>query len=175
MRALRWGPGEVPERIILTVKIMVLMAFNFFEQELKARMKGQTVRPYTPTRFRQLSRAELLQCWWKSRTPDGYKLYDAILTEPPFVVGFTCTHQWPGNAATFSIKKYTDNEIVHQNFILQQPTVGPVEHLRPDQARDLAIRDGFSDVTSMMLHFVSEYGAEIVFRDPWIVTRFKAI
>ncbi len=154
---------------------MVLLAFNFFEQDLKARTKGQTVRPYTPTRFRQLSNAELLQCWWKSRTPDGYKLYDAILSEPPFVIGFSCSHGWPGNTATFSIKKYTDTNIVYQNYLLKQPTAGPAVHMDTDLMRDLAIRDGFSDLSSMMFHFIYEYGAEKVFRDPWIVTRFTAL
>jgi hypothetical protein len=154
---------------------MVLLSFSVFENELKARTKGQTVRPYTPTRFRQLSDAELLQCWWKSRTPDGYKLYDAILTEPPFVIEFTCSHAGPGNAVSFLVKKCTDINIVHQNFLLMQSVVGPVESLRQDEMRDLATRDGFQDLTMMMFHFISEHGTEKVFRDPWIVTRFKAL
>lgn len=154
---------------------MVLLSFNYFEEELKARTKDQTMRPYTPARFRQLSNAELLQCWWKSRTTDGYKLYDAIPKEPSFIVKFICVLGPGGSTASFMVTKVIRMEGVGILPYVPCDTLGEIEYFTEERAQDLAIRDGFKDLTSMVFHFIQHYGVEKVFRDPWIVTRFRAL
>lgn len=154
---------------------MVLLSFNYFEKELKARTKDQTMRPYTPARFRQLSNAELLQCWWKSRTTDGYKLYDAIPKEPPFIVKFICVLGPGGSRASFMVTKVIHRQGVGILPYIPCDTPGEIEYFTEEQAHDLAIRDGFKDLTAMLFHLIHHYEAAKVFQDPWIVTRFAAL
>ncbi len=159
--------------------ILVLLSFNFFEQKLKARTKDQTVRLYTPARFRQLSDAEELQCWWKSRTPDGYKLYNAIHKELPIVVRFMLNRDNGGSRAQFSIVQLTTPECITDGGYWENNSkiwnyTGSLRRLTLGEADLLAARDGFPDLVSMILFFVHMHGPGEVFCAPWIVTRFEA-
>ena len=65
---------------------MVLLSCSVKERELQALRKTHTIRKFSPGRFRQLWNATTYQVWWKSRTKDRYKLYDAIPDGKPYLM-----------------------------------------------------------------------------------------
>lgn len=60
------------------VQVMVTLSFSVFEEKLKKRKKMQTLRPRNEKRVEQMKRLGI-QIYWKQRTKEGYKMYDAEL------------------------------------------------------------------------------------------------
>jgi hypothetical protein len=159
---------------------VVLLSFSHFEAKLKARTKDHTIRPFTPKRFKQLTDAKSYECWWRSRSPDGYKLYDAIPMGVPYGLSFerytpkvletqvlfVCTvypaltvTDWP---AGFTLKNRADKS-------------GSIARVLDEyQFCALARRDGFDTPVDMVLHFVGEYGVA-VFNMLFIGISFRAV
>jgi hypothetical protein len=60
---------------------MVILSFSVKEAELKSGVKVRTTRRYTPEKWALWKRTMdggdlMLDCWWKSRRPEGYKLFE---------------------------------------------------------------------------------------------------
>ena len=61
---------------------MVLLSFSVKEAELLAGTKVRTTRLYAPEKYRQWqstippNATKLLDYWWKSRTPNGYLMFE---------------------------------------------------------------------------------------------------
>jgi hypothetical protein len=60
---------------------MVILSFSVKEAEIQAGVKIRTTRVYTPEKHALWQRTlvggdKTLQGWWKSRRPEGYKLFD---------------------------------------------------------------------------------------------------
>jgi len=68
---------------------MVAISFSIFKDKLLSGEKDQTIRPFTRQRYLQFAKARevseegkpSLQIYWKQRTKESEKLFDAILTE----------------------------------------------------------------------------------------------
>jgi hypothetical protein len=146
---------------------MVLLSFSVKEHELQTRTKTNTVRPYTPKRLKELWNATTYQVWWKSRTKDGYKLYDAIQDSKPYLVIFEleecahslgfCCYRATVRGDTFDYPSFTDlTKISREDFTL------------------LAQREGFTCIGDMMLHFIHAYGSHF-FGRPFVSIPFTGV
>jgi hypothetical protein len=60
---------------------MVAISFSIFKDKLLSGEKTQTIRPYNEKRFNQIKRIGKLQIYWKQRSKECEKLFDAELTE----------------------------------------------------------------------------------------------
>lgn len=156
---------------------MVLLSFSHFRHELETRSKNHTIRPFNPKRFMQLTDAKQYECWWMSRRPDGYKLYNAIQTEPPYVISFernvheaqvdfTCTFYCHLKVGKKDFMYWTKNEAISRSELtLKMPL---------SEFTFMARRDGFYTPADMVLHFVSEYGLK-TFNMLFIGVGFRAV
>lgn len=156
---------------------MVLLSFTYFRNELITRTKDHTTRPFTHERFLQLLNAKQYECWWRSRSPDGYKLYNAVPIEPPYVLSFERTVM--GVRAYFSctVYPYLTVEKTAVGFIQSNSTPPGEKNTRTMTEaafRKMALRDGFSSPAEMVLHFVGEYGLR-TFNRMFIGIPFKAV
>lgn len=156
---------------------MVLLSFSHFRHELVTRSKDHTTRPFNPKRFIQLTNATQYECWWNSRSPDGYKLYNAIPIEPPYVISFersvheahvdfTCTLYKHLKAGKTDFMFWSKNDAVSRSELtLTMPL---------SEFTFMARRDGFYSPADMVLHFVSEYGLK-TFNMLFIGVGFRAV
>jgi|Deesub1362A_J573_1020465.scaffolds.fasta_scaffold00348_26 hypothetical protein len=125
---------------------MVAISFSMFKDKLLSGEKDQTIRPYSEKRYNQIKNAKRLQIYWKQRTKQCEKLFDAELVEIFKLASFK--------------KLYNDY-------------LEPFQHLRQN-LDELAQRDGFECFHEMLYWFRKKYGSK--YRDmEFMVIRFKKL
>jgi len=128
---------------------MVAISFSEFKDKLLSGEKTQTIRPYTKHRYNQIKNAKKLQMYWKQRTKESEKLFDAEL-EDIFLIKF------------FHV--VTDILILYPKGVT----------LTDREIETLVRRDGFASKKELIKWFYRKYGNRL-FRNYFMVIRFRRI
>jgi len=133
---------------------MVAISFSTFKDKLLSGEKTQTIRPFSEHRWKLLLKAKngelKLQIYWKQRTKECEKLFDAEITD------------------LFILDLFPDT------FVASDPSSDYRRPLTIEEEEELARRDGFSDYDEMFDWFFDRYKDDF-FDMRFIVIRFKKI
>ncbi|WP_202320412.1 ASCH domain-containing protein [Archaeoglobus neptunius] len=132
---------------------MVAISFSTFRDKLLSGEKDQTIRPYSENRYHLLKvRRKRIQVYWKQRTKECEKLFEAEPTEVFTVFLDPDSH---------CIYRYDDH--VGKTWI-------PVE-----EQEEIVRRDGFRDVEEFFEFFTRMYGEEYLWDNIFMVIRFRKL
>lgn len=128
---------------------MVAVSFSVFKDKLLSSEKDQTIRPFSEYRYRQLSKPNCkLQIYWKQRTKECEKLFEAVVTE------------------LFVIQLDPDERVIYHHE--EKP-------MTEEELEEVVRRDGFASVEEFFEFFVSRYGKEHLRENPFILLRFERL
>lgn len=135
---------------------LVAISFSVFKDKLVSREKKQTIRKIDIPRLEQMYRLGI-QLYWKQRTKESEKLYDAKLRDVMFIL--------------FSSDGYPVYEcIVDKKKILEDENPFPfsynIRYITQNEQEEIAINDGFSSLDHMAQWFKTKYGEDLT-REIW--------
>jgi|Deesub1362B_J571_1020462.scaffolds.fasta_scaffold03070_7 hypothetical protein len=134
---------------------MVAISFSIFKDKLLSGEKDQTIRPFSEYRWKQLLKAKeegrKLQIYWKQRTKECEKLFDAEITDL-FLLWF-----------------------VPDKLTAPEPDSDYRHFLTIEEEEELSRRDGFKNSDEMDEWFFSKYQLLELAPEPFIVIRFRRI
>jgi len=117
-----------------------MVAISFSDSKLLEKLlsgeKDQTIRPFSERRYRQITKIRKLQIYWKQRTKESRKLFDAELTEI-FLI--------------YLINPETKEEWPHK---IENQKLTP---LTQEEAEELVRRDGFKNIRELYAWFKQRY------------------
>jgi len=132
---------------------MVAVSFSVFKEKLLSGEKDQTIRPFSECRYCQIGKKRLpLQIYWKQRTKECEKLFDAV-PEEVFPV-------WLDPDA-FMIYLYDR----HAGKIL----------LSEEEQEEIIRRDGFKSREEFFKFFIKKYGRKYLRDNIFMVIRFRRV
>lgn len=117
-----------------------MVALSFSDQKLLGKLlsgeKDQTIRPFSERRYEQIVRIRKLQIYWKQRTRESKKLFDAELTEIflIYLIHPKTKEEWP-------------HKIENQELI----------PMTKEEVEELARRDGFKNIEELYAWFKQRY------------------
>ena len=133
---------------------MVAISLSIFKDKLLSGEKDQTIRPFSEYRWKQLLKAKegklRLQIYWKQRTKECEKLFDAEIMD------------------LFVMDLFPDT------FVASDPNSDDWRMLTIEEDDELAIRDGFCCHDELLDWLFDKYG-DAVFTMRFIVIRFKRV
>ena len=152
---------------------MVLLSFSHenFVTLIKEGIKDQTCRPLRninssifqkTNRAYQLANARKYELYFKSRTPQGFKIGDGFKKDFLFVLLL------PDKVVRIQVSEYLEGplgEIPTYSWCLE-----PGEELA---CEDFAIRDGFRSYGEMKEFFTGAYGSEAIGKTAFMVPRWE--
>ena len=140
---------------------MVAISFSVFKDKLLSGKKRQTIRKHNKERVEQM-KEHGIQIYWKQRSQDGYKLFDATLVEN-FEIKFS---RWKRGYT----ERKTDKMMYFRMGDDSEFVTAPKWF-----ADGVARKDGFEDFDDMFDSFCDQYGEEEVLNTTFDVIRFKEV
>jgi len=117
-----------------------MVAISFSDPKLREKLlsgeKDQTIRPFKEKRYHQIVRIRKLQIYWKQRTKESRKLFDAELTEIflIYLIHPKTGEEWP-------------HRIENQELV----------PMTKEEAKELVRRDGFKSIEELYAWFKQQY------------------
>ena len=140
---------------------MVAISFSVKKEKLLNGRKRQTIRKRNPKRLEQM-KEHGIQIYWKQRSQDGYKLFDATLVEN-FEIKFS---RWKRGCYERNTDKMMYVRIGDDSEFVTAPNWF---------ADAVARKDWFEDFDDMFDSFCDQYGEEEVLNTTFDVIRFKEV
>ena len=131
---------------------MVAISFSVFKDKLLDGTKTQTMRELNIPRLEQM-RDLGIQIYWKQRTKESEKLFDAIFKSVKFLAFDSDGLRWEVLASTWE----TDRNL----FI--DPDIRELSH---EEKNTIARKDGFESIEEMNGWFLKTYGSSLYESDP---------
>lgn len=131
---------------------LVAISFSVFKDKLVSREKKQTIRKIDIPRLRQMRRLGI-QLYWKQRTKESEKLYDATLRDVMFIL--FSSDGYPVYECIVDKKKILDDE---KPF----PLAHSVRYITQNEQEEIAINDGFNSLDHMAQWFKTKYGEDLI-------------
>ena len=140
---------------------MVAISFSVFKDKLLSAKKRQIIRKHNKERLEQM-KEHGIQIYWKQRSQDGYKLFDATLVEN-FEIKFS---RWERGYYERNTDKMMYVRMGDDSEFVTAPNWF---------ADAVARKDGFEDFDDMFNWFCDQYGEEEVLNTTFDVIRFKEV
>ena len=125
---------------------MVVISFSIFKDKIESGEKDQTIRPYSPIRYKQLKSAKIYHLWWHNPRNHGTPIFEVLPLEPPFLISFNKSLYYPNIDRIGRSKEHID-------------------------LTAFARRDGFASSQEMFDWLEENYGNEL-YRKRFIVVRW---
>jgi hypothetical protein len=130
---------------------VVAVSFSVFRDKLLSGEKDQTIRPFSECRYCQIAKkGRKLQIYWKQRTKECEKLFDATPVE------------------VFKVWLDPDSRSIYR----YDEWAGKVP-LTAEEQEEIVRRDGFDSVESFFEFFLERYGEAYLRDNAFMVIRFR--
>lgn len=127
---------------------MVALSFSVMKEKLLSGEKTHTIRKLNTNRLHQMEKLKKLQIYWKLRTKQTEKLFDATLVDISVFQLDSSGYPWAWIADPtypFACNTGIDCDLVK---------------FPHEDANKLAIKDGFASIEDMQKWFVDKYGKD---------------
>lgn len=128
---------------------MVSISFSVMRDKLESGEKQHTIRKFNPKRIRQMIKHKKLQIYWKLRTNQTEKLFDAEYKG--CTMFYLDEHAYPWANIGDSDYPFACNHGVDCDLV----------KFPHEYAEKLAIKDGFNSIEEMQAWFVNKYKEKV--------------